>query len=96
MHAPCADRRGTPPEAHRPNRVWRLEVPDDVLVATAEPAVAAVTPAAHGAVVEQRAGVAVAGADRGSGVAQLHRPDRAGRLIIADVVLVPVTQLHRS
>ncbi len=86
------------PEADRADRARRLVVADVVEIAVAEPAVPAVAPAAHRAVVEDRAGVVMGGADcdRGAARAEVDRADRARRLVVANVSRVSVAELARE
>ena len=93
-----AHRRSSRAEIHRPHRARRLVVADAVRVAVAELPVDAVAPAAHLALVEDRAGVIEAGGDRArrSSRAQIDRADRRGRLVVADVLRVAVAELRRT
>ena len=71
----CADRHSGPAKRHGIDCGGWLVVADVVAVAVAEPPVEAVTPAAHGAVAEQRARVDIAGGYGGDGGrADVHRP----------------------
>src|SRR3954466_8289094 len=85
-------------ERHRPDAGRRLVVADVVRVAATEPAEAAVAPAAHVAVVEQRARMREAGRDRPrrAARAERHRADAVRRLVVADGVRVAVPELSQG
>ena len=83
------------PMSTGPSALGDLVVADVVAVAVAELALVAVAPAAHGAVVEHRAGVVVADRERlrGAPGAEVDGPGRRGRLVVADDAEVAVAEL---
>ncbi len=87
-------RLSSPAELHGSDRGGRLVVADVPLVPVAELALPAFAPAAHLAVVEDRAGVTAAARDRHrrSSRAEVDRPNRARRLVVADVPPVAVAE----
>ncbi len=97
MSTTSADRRrgATRTKVDRTNGPRRLLVPDVARVAIPQPAGSPVAPAAHAAVIEDRARVIVPHAYRLGGAprAEVHRPDRSGCLIITDRAGVPVPKL---
>ena len=94
--APDADRRGRAPrpDVDRSGRARRLGVADVLAVAVAERALAALAPAAQRGGVEQRAGRAGAGTDRGRRAARadVDGSDRTRRLVVADPIGVGVPE----